>query len=118
MSTVSTNFEFFRGDAWPFTLDTLTDLAGAAVTDVTSWDCRWTLKKVKGSTVIAAANTTAGAGITTITRGSGLFTWTIPAATTAEITPDVYAYDSEVTDASGNRQTFHGFITVLADQSI
>ena len=112
------SYEFTRGDAWSFTLDQITDLSGAAVTDVSAWTCRWTLKPIGGGTALATASTTGGTGITTISRGAGLFSWIIPKTTTAAISPDYYVADAEVTDQSGNPQTFHSVVKVLADQSI
>lgn len=112
------NYEFTRGDAWPFTLDSITDLNGAAVTDVSSWTCRSSIKPIGGGAAVALASTTAATGVATISRGSGLFSWIIPKTVTANISPDLYFFDAEITDPSGNPQTFHGVITVTADQSI
>lgn len=112
------SYEFTRGDAFPFTLDQLTDLTGAAVTDVSSWSCRWTMRDPFTNAIVAQASTTAASGFTTISRGADFFTWIIPKATTATIAPNIYPADSEVSDPSGNPQTFHSVVKVIGDQSI
>jgi hypothetical protein len=112
------SYEFTRGDAWPFTLDTITDLNGAAVTDVSAWSCRSSITPISGGAAVALASTTAASGVATISRGTGLFSWIIPKAVTANVSPDFYFFDAEVTDPSGNPQTFHSVVKVLADQSI
>jgi hypothetical protein len=113
---MSTTLEFYRGDSWPFTVDTITDLSGNAVTDVSAWACNWTLRDLAGNAV-ARASTTSADGVTTISRGSGLFSWIVPPATTEEIDPEYYQFDTELTDGSGNKQTDSGIIKVLADQT-
>jgi hypothetical protein len=90
-----------KGDHWPFTLDQITDLTGAAVTDVAAWNCEWVLEGAGGVDLLTRST---GAG--TITRGAGLFSWTVPPSDQASVLPGRVRSVATVIDPSGKRQSF------------
>lgn len=103
-------FDVVAGSSWPFTSDQIFDVTGAAVTDVSAWQCEWAVESVTGGSDVLTKSTTAG----TILRGSGLFSWIVSAVESAAIPAGYYRARTVITDTSGNKQAFHSYLNVQA----
>jgi len=108
-TAVSGNFSIYRGEDV-----TVTDTMSPA-TNITGWSLAFTVRKNYGDPNPALIAKTVGAGITITNATNGVFTIAIARADTASLTPGVYVYDVQRTDAGNETVLTIGYLTILPE---
>jgi len=98
-----------QGDTWTFSLSKIVDVTGQAVSDLTGWSARVTMRPKRSAEAVLQE-----AGV----PGNGQFDWEVDSEATSLIVPRPYFLDVELTDPEGRRSTpFETVVTVTPDNS-
>ena len=102
---------FIAGNSWSFSLTSIYDRNGVAVSSLSGWSAVFTVKTAVGGTIVFQRTSASGQ----ITVGAGpSWQWTVPSSVTTSMAAGTYAFDMTLTDNLGQVTTTHmGTLTVI-----
>lgn len=105
------DISFYKGE------DITLTVTMAPATVITGWTLAFKLRKTFGDTVLVT-KTTGGSGITITDATNGVFTVTIPKASTQDLDARAYVFDVARTDSGFQKILTIGALTLLPEVNL